>query len=64
LVGRARVVELNDHHAFCDHQDGLLVVGDVVELGLSHPCTVFDKWTLIPVHDGRGHVVDAIRTVF
>lgn len=63
VQGRARIVELNDHHAFCDHDD-LLQVGDVVELGLSHPCTVFDKWPLIPVVDAREHVVDAIRTVF
>jgi D-serine deaminase-like pyridoxal phosphate-dependent protein len=39
-------------------------VGDVVELGLSHPCTVFDKWPLIPVVDAQERVVDAIRTVF
>jgi D-serine deaminase-like pyridoxal phosphate-dependent protein len=63
VEGRARVVELNDHHAFCDHDD-LLQVGDVVELGLSHPCTVFDKWSLIPVVDERDRVVDAVRTLF
>jgi D-serine deaminase-like pyridoxal phosphate-dependent protein len=63
VEGRARIVELNDHHAFCDHED-LLQVGDVVELGLSHPCTVFDKWPLIPVVDGQDRVVDALRTVF
>lgn len=62
--GRASVVELNDHHGFCDHEPGLFEVGDVVELGLSHPCTVFDKWSLIPVVDDSGRVVDAIRTVF
>nr|WP_307851231.1 alanine racemase [Nocardiopsis sp. MG754419] len=63
----ARVVELNDHHAFLD-LDGpaeeAVRVGDVVELGLSHPCTVFDKWPLIPVLDGDGRVVDAVRTLF
>jgi D-serine deaminase-like pyridoxal phosphate-dependent protein len=64
LRGRASVVELNDHHGFVDHEPGLLAVGDVVELGLSHPCTVFDKWSLIPLVDARGQVVDAIRTVF
>ncbi|MQA88225.1 MAG: hypothetical protein GEV03_27295 [Streptosporangiales bacterium] len=64
VPGRARVVELNDHHAFCDHEAGLLAVGDVVELGLSHPCTTFDKWALIPVVDADGRVVDAVRTLF
>ena len=31
--------------------------------GISHPCTAFDKWQLIPVVDD-GHVVDVIRTFF
>lgn len=60
----ARMVELNDHHGFCDTSPDLLAVGDVVELGLSHPCTVFDKWSLIPVLDKHERVVDAIRTCF
>ncbi|QBI55194.1 alanine racemase [Streptomonospora litoralis] len=63
-----RVVELNDHHAFLDVAesagDAVPQVGDVVELGLSHPCTVFDKWPLIPVLDSRRRVVDAVRTLF
>ncbi|MBX9387733.1 alanine racemase [Streptomonospora nanhaiensis] len=61
-----RVVELNDHHAFLDADPGAPVpdAGDVVELGLSHPCTVFDKWPLIPVVDSGGRVVDAVRTLF
>lgn len=67
LTDGARVVELNDHHAFLDLSgpaDEALRVGDVVELGLSHACTVFDKWPLIPVLDGDGRVVDAVRTLF
>ncbi|MDA0566272.1 alanine racemase [Streptomonospora sp. S1-112] len=61
-----RVVELNDHHAFLDVDPGTPAprAGDVVELGLSHPCTVFDKWPLIPVVDSAGRVVDAVRTLF
>lgn len=64
LAGAARVVELNDHHGFCDVDTGVLEVGDVVELGLSHPCTVFDKWPLIPVLGADDHVVDAVNTIF
>ncbi|MDV6012887.1 alanine racemase [Haloechinothrix sp. LS1_15] len=64
VADRARVVELNDHHAYCDVEPGLLTPGDVVELGPSHPCTVFDKWSLIPVVDDTGAVVDAVRTCF
>ncbi|WP_304452482.1 alanine racemase [Nocardiopsis sp. YSL2] len=67
LDGAARVVELNDHHGFLDFTgtgDTAPDVGDIVELGLSHPCTVFDKWPLIPVLDPEGRVVDAVRTLF
>ena len=39
-------------------------VGDWVEFGISHPCTVFDKWPMIPVLDERDRVVDLIRTFF
>lgn len=58
------VVELNDHHLFVDDPDSFLQVGDVVELGLSHPCTTFDKWDLIPVVDDDHRVIDAIVTLF
>lgn len=59
------VTELADQHAFLSvAADSDLRVGDWVGFGLSHPCTVFDKWTLIPVADHRGNVVDLIRTFF
>ncbi|GAA2441437.1 amino acid deaminase [Actinomadura vinacea] len=62
----ARVTALNDQHAFLRGAD--VDVGDVVRLGLSHPCTAFDKWTLIPVVDDasaeRPVVVDFVRTWF
>ena len=32
-----------------------LEIGDIVRLGLSHPCTTFDKWRLIPVIDDHTH---------
>jgi D-serine deaminase-like pyridoxal phosphate-dependent protein len=64
-----RVTALNDQHAFL--RDAEVEIGDVVRLGLSHPCTVLDKWTLIPVVDDaddadadRPVVVDLIRTWF
>ncbi|MEO3754291.1 alanine racemase [Streptomyces sp. B6B3] len=39
-------------------------VGDWVALGMSHPCTIFEKWPLIPLVAGDGTVVDYIRTFF
>ena len=57
-----RSVGLNDQHLYLrDAPD--LVPGDVVALGISHPCTLFDKWRILPVvEDDR--VVDVIETCF
>jgi D-serine deaminase-like pyridoxal phosphate-dependent protein len=65
----ASVSAFADQHAFLRLQPGTaLEVGDVVRLGLSHPCTAFDKWTLIPVLDDASspdpRVVDLVRTFF
>ena len=61
----SRVVKLNDQHAYLRLGEGdRAEVGDWVEFGISHPCTVFDKWPMIPVLDDRGRVVDLIRTFF
>jgi D-serine deaminase-like pyridoxal phosphate-dependent protein len=38
--------------------------GDEVVLGISHPCTTFDKWRWLPVVDEDDHVVDVVRTFF
>jgi D-serine deaminase-like pyridoxal phosphate-dependent protein len=61
-----RINELNDQHAFLGIGDDARVeVGDWVGLNLSHPCTTFDKWQLIPVVGADGEtVVDLIRTFF
>ncbi len=58
---------LNDQHAYLrgngpDHQP--LRVGDLVALGISHPCTTFDKWRWMPVVDDQYNVRDAIVTQF
>jgi D-serine dehydratase len=41
-----------------------LRVGDLVCLGISHPCTTFDKWRWMPLVDEDGNVVDALTTCF
>ncbi|MFE7762024.1 amino acid deaminase [Streptomyces sp. NPDC057438] len=59
------VTGLSDQHAWLRTEDGsALEVGDWVGLGLSHPCTSFDKWKLIPVVEADGTVVDYVRTFF
>ncbi|QMU75134.1 amino acid deaminase [Streptacidiphilus sp. PB12-B1b] len=59
------VTKLADQHAFVAVEPGAeLAVGDWVALGLSHPCTAFEKWQLIPEVQADGTVVDYIRTFF
>ncbi|MGY6018075.1 amino acid deaminase [Streptomyces spinosirectus] len=59
------VTGLSDQHAWLRTGDGAdLEVGDWVGMGLSHPCTSFDKWQLIPLVEADGTVVDYIRTFF
>ncbi len=60
------VHKLNDQHAYLrmgTTANGLQV-GDRVCLGISHPCTTFDKWRWMPVVDEQETVVDAIVTCF
>lgn len=61
---RCEVYELNDHHMFIRSTGIDVIPGDRIEVGLSHPCTTFDRWRIIPVLDEEALVVDAIRTVF
>lgn len=60
------VSAMNDQHAYLRLGDSAvrLRVGDRVALGISHPCTTFDKWRWMPVVDADWRVVDAIVTCF
>ncbi|GAA3732368.1 amino acid deaminase [Leifsonia bigeumensis] len=58
---------MNDQHGFLRTPGGVpLDPGSVVTLGISHPCTTFDKWRLIPMiaSDADDLVVDLVRTYF
>jgi D-serine deaminase-like pyridoxal phosphate-dependent protein len=47
-LASARVVALNDQHAHLSLDPSTrLEVGEVVRLGISHPCTTFDRWRLV-----------------
>jgi len=60
-----RVSAVDDQHAYLRLPvDSALAPGDLVCLGISHPCTTFDKWRVIPVVDDDHHVIDAIHTFF
>lgn len=60
-----RITNLNDHHAYLSvPEDAELAVGDLVALGVSHPCTTFDKWHLLWLVDDAYRVTGAVWTYF
>jgi D-serine deaminase-like pyridoxal phosphate-dependent protein len=63
--GACSITRLNDQHAYMSLASDIDIrVGDLVGCGLSHPCTAFDKWRLIPVVDDDYRVVNAVLTYF
>jgi len=61
----AEVTGLNDQHAYLRlDPDTALAPGDLVGLGISHPCTTLDKWRVIPVLDEQDRVIDVVHTFF
>jgi D-serine dehydratase len=59
------VSKLNDQHAFLTIPPGTdLAVGDVVEFGISHPCTCLDRWRIFYGLDEGGRVRSAFQTYF
>jgi D-serine deaminase-like pyridoxal phosphate-dependent protein len=59
------VVALDDQHAHV-RVDGRCdaAVGDVVRLGISHPCTTLDRWSVIALVDDDGRVLEGVTTCF
>lgn len=53
---------LNDQHLFL-HTTDQVAVGEVIEFGISHPCTSFDKWRTLPLLD-TGRVTGLVHTEF
>ena len=59
------VTQLNDQHAYLRlAPETAMVPGDLVCLGISHPCTTLDKWRVIPVVSDDGRVIDMVHAFF
>ena len=62
------VTKVNDQHSYLAINGAGPAVGDVLRLGLSHPCTALDKWRAIPVIDDADSdnpfVLDVVQTYF
>lgn len=60
-----KIVALNDQHAYIDMpSNSPLAIGDMVAMGISHPCTTFDKWRFMPIVDDDYSVISGISTWF
>ncbi len=65
MLAAHALVGLNDQHGICDiPADSPWQVGDLVSLGVSHPCTTFDRWEWLPIVDDGYNIIEAIRTFF
>lgn len=59
------ITALNDQHAFVrGSRIADLAVGDLIGCGISHPCTAFDKWRLLPLIDSNRTIIGAVHTYF
>lgn len=61
-----KISALNDQHAYLrfDPAQSPVAVGDRVGLGISHPCTTFDKWRWMALVADDWSVTGAISTQF
>ena len=61
-----KVKALSDQHAHMvfDSEGVSPKVGDRVALGISHPCTTFDKWCWMAIIEDDGRISGAISTHF
>ena len=61
----AKVLRLNDQHAFLAlADDSDVLVGDVIEFGISHPCTCLDRHAILYGLDPDHSVTVAYLTSF
>jgi D-serine deaminase-like pyridoxal phosphate-dependent protein len=62
----ATILAMNDQHSYLGLAGQDVALGSVVSLGLSHPCTTFDKWRYLPVVASQesDRVVDLVQTFF
>lgn len=61
----AKIEKLNDQHGFLRVSEDMdIKVGDLVEFGISHPCTCFDRWRYFFVIDEEHRVTSIHQTFF
>ena len=58
------LTRMDDQHGYLAIDGVELVPGDIIRFGISHPCTAFDKWRVLPVIDDQDRIIDTVRTFF
>ncbi|AVR94724.1 amino acid deaminase [Pseudoduganella armeniaca] len=61
------IEKMNDQHAYLrlpENEVDELRVGDLVGCGISHPCTTFDKWSVLLLVEDDYRVTGAVNTFF
>lgn len=65
IRSQATVSGMDDQHCYVRPDSHLpLRPGDLMQFGISHPCTAFDKWRAIPIVDADYRIIDVVRTYF
>jgi D-serine dehydratase len=64
IRGKTEILRLNDHHGYLKFSGLNLQVGDRIAVGISHPCTTFDRWQYLYIVDDQYNVVSMVRTFF
>jgi D-serine deaminase-like pyridoxal phosphate-dependent protein len=65
LDGAVEAVGLDDQHLYCRVRPGArLHAGELVACGISHPCSMFDRWRFLPMVDDDDAVVEVVATFF
>lgn len=65
LTGIGSVTGLSDQHTFLNFPAGTDIrIGDMVRLGISHPCTTLDRWRMLLLTDDDDTVTGLVTTGF
>ena len=59
----AVIEKLNDQHGYLRGKQEFSLA-QLIGLGISHPCTTFDKWGLIPLVNDDYDLIDCLQTFF
>jgi len=59
------VTALNDQHAHMAVPSGSpFAIGDMVAVGIAHPCTTFERWQVLMFVDSKLNIIGGARTFF